>query len=330
MNFWEAQRKAKARTGLFITAFIVLTLIVAALSEIALRYFAGKENYDPPYPYFGLIFLAITFLTAGFQYFSFSLYGGRYIAEAAGGREVFTDTNDLKEQQLRNIVEEIAIASSVPTPEIFVIECKQINAFAAGLKKDKAAIAVTRGALMKLTRDELQGVIAHEFGHLHNGDMLVSTRLAAMVMGFFIVFYIGIRLLEGSFFTRGGGDNDQRGGGNGGQVIALAGLIFIVAGLITWCAGSILKSFISREREYLADACAVQYTRNPNGIGGALRKIAQAETRDMPKSGIAYSHLYFDDRSVWNMLFATHPPIEKRIAAIEGRTYMADIDSNAS
>lgn len=323
MNFWEAQKKAKARTGLFITAFIILTFIVAILAEVALRYFAG-ENYNPPYPYFGLIFLGITFLTAGFQYFSFSLYGGRYVAEAAGGREVFSDTRDLKEQQLRNIVEEIAIASSVPTPEIFIIECRQINAFAAGLKKEKAAIAVTRGALMSLNRDELQGVIAHEFGHLHNGDMKVSTRLAAMVMGFFIIFYIGIRLLEGSFFVRGG-DNDQRGGGgNSGQLIALAGLIFIVAGLITWFAGSVLKSFISREREYLADACAVQYTRNPNGLAGALKKINQAEVRDMPKSGIAYSHLYFDDRSFWNMLFATHPPIEKRIAAIEGKTYFPE------
>lgn len=317
MQFFEAQRKAKARTGLFLTAFIILTLIVAAVSELALRFFAGPENYNPPLPYFGLIFLAITFCTAGFQYFSFSLYGGRAIAEAVGGVQIFENTSDPKEKQLYNVVQEMAIASGVPMPEVFLINARQINAFAAGLTTDKAAIALTKGALSKLTRDELQGVVAHEFSHIQNEDTKISTRLAAMVMGFFIIFYIGIRLLEGSFFVRGG-DDDRRGGGNSGQLIALAGLIFIIAGLVTWFAGSILKSFISREREYLADASAVQFTRNPNGIASALKKIQASEDRDMPKSGIAYSHLYFDDRSLWNVLFATHPPLEKRIAVLEG------------
>lgn len=318
MHFWEAQRKAKERTVLFVSVFIFLTLIMATVSEFALRFFAGPENYSPQVPWFGLLFLAITFLTAGFKYSSFALYGGSAVAEACGGKEIFEDTPDVKEKQLFNIVQEMAIASSIPTPHVYLLPCQQINAFAAGLKKENAAIAVTKGALSKLTRDELQGVIAHEFGHLHNGDMKVSTRLAAMVMGFFIIMYVGIRLLEGSFFVRGSGDRK----GGSGQVIALAGLIFMIAGIITWFFGSILKSFISREREYLADASAVQYTRNPQGIAGALRKIMAEDVRDMPKSGIAYSHLYFDDRSIWNTLFDTHPPLEKRIKAILGQSIL--------
>jgi heat shock protein HtpX len=320
IQFWQAQRKAKVRTWLYVTTFVILTLVVASLSELALRYFAGPENYDPPYPYFGLLFMAITFLTASYQYMSFSLYGGRAIAESLGGQEVDPNTSDQRERQLINIVEEMSIASGVKMPEVFILNCKQINAFAAGLSSDKAAIAVTKGALYRLTRDELQGVIGHEFSHLLNDDTKISTRLAAMVMGFFIISIIGTRLLEGSFFIGGSkrDDNNGGGGGNGGQIIALAGLIFMIAGIITWFAGSILKSFISREREYLADASAVQFTRNPEGLIGALKKIGESEERDMPKSGMAFSHLYFDDRSIWSTLFSTHPPLDKRIRVLEG------------
>jgi heat shock protein HtpX len=231
-------------------------------------------------------------------------------------------TSNLQEKQLLNIVHEMALAASLPIPAVYVINSQQINAFAAGLSPDNAAIAVTRGAMNLLNREELQGVIGHEFGHLYNGDAKISLRLAAMVMGFIIIFYIGLRLMQGAFLF-GGGDRDDDRKGNG-QVIILAGLIFLVAGLITWFGGAILKSLISREREYLADACAVQFTRNPNGIANALRKIANDDRHDMPKSGMAFTHLYFNHRSAWDILFATHPPIEKRIAAIEGREYMPE------
>jgi heat shock protein HtpX len=321
IQFWQAQHKAKVRTWVYVITFVFLSLIVSTLAELALRYFAGPQNYDPPYPYFGLIFLGVTFLTAGYQYLSFSLYGGRAVAESLGGIEVLQDTQDPKERQLLNIIEEMSIASSVPMPEVFILNAKEINAFAAGMSQDKAAIAVTRGALYKLTRDELQGVVGHEFSHILNEDTKISTRLAALVMGFFIISVIGIRLMQGSLFV---GDDDQRdggnGGGGGGQIIALAGLIFLVAGIFTWFAGSILKSFVSREREYLADASAVQFTRNPQGLIGALTKIGEEQVRDVPKSGMAFSHLYFNDTSFFSSLFATHPPLEKRIRVLQGES----------
>lgn len=320
-NFWEAQRRARSRTTLFLFTFIVFAFGMAVLLEYAMRHLA-PQDYAPPLPYLGMIFIGVTFLVAGFYYLSYSSFGGSFVAESLGGKRVPPTTADLKEKQLLNIVEEMAVASGQPVPPVYVIPSKEINAFAAGMKPQNAAITVTRGALELLNRDELQGVVAHEFGHIYNGDMKISMRLAAMVMGFVIILYIGIRLLEGSLIFGGGGRS-----GNGerrGNPIALAALLFVLAGAITWFAGAILRSMVSREREYLADACAVQFTRNPQGIANALRKIAKVEVHDMPKRGMAYSHLYFSNRSFWASLFATHPPIEKRIAAIEGHTYMPE------
>lgn len=318
MDFWEAQRRARSRTSLYITVFVILTIIIAVLAEMAMRYFAGA-NYNPPLPFIGLAFLMITFGVATFQYLMFRSYGGSYVAESVGAQEVDPQTNHPKIKQLLNVVEEIAVASSLPMPAVYILNAKEINAFAAGMTHNDAAITVTMGTLNNLTRDELQGVVAHEFGHIHNGDMIISMRLAAMIMGFFFVLYIGLRLLQFSSF-----ESRDDNGRKGGNPIALAALILLLAGSITWFAGSILKSMISREREYLADASAVQFTRNPDGIANALRKIANEAVHDMPKDGIAISHMYFEDTSALSSLFATHPPIGKRIAAIEGRTYIPE------
>lgn len=315
MNFWEAQKRARTRTGFCIAIFILLTIGVAFVAEIAMRYFAS-ESYHPPLPYLGMIFLAITVCVAIFQYLMFRAQGGAYVAESMGARLIDPRYASPKERMLLNIVEEVALASSVPVPPVYLINANEINAFAAGLTPDDAVIAVTRGTLHLLNRDELQGVIAHEFGHVRNADMLIGMRLAAMVMGFFFVLYLAMRLMQFSGM-RDDRDNDNKKGGN---PIAIAALILFVAGAFTWFAGSILKSMVSRQREYLADASAVQYTRNPNGIANALRKIADEEAHDMPKSGIAFSHMYLEDTSFMSALFATHPPIEKRIAALEGRT----------
>lgn len=317
MNFWEAQRRARSKTGLYVTIFVILTIITAIISEYALRYFA-QDNYNPPFPYFGLLFLGITFFVAGFQYLMFRTNGGRYVAESVGAWEVDPLTTHPKERQLLNIVEEVALASSLPVPPVYILDANEINAFAAGTSPNDAAITVTVGSLQVLNRDELQGVIAHECGHIHNGDMVISMRLAAMVMGFFFVLYIGMRILQFAGFGR---RNDDRKGGN---PVVLGAIIFIVAGSFTWLMGQILKSAVSREREYLADACAVQFTRNPNGIANALRKIANEQVHDMPHTGSAFSHMYLEDTTTFSSLFATHPPIEKRIAALEGREYIPD------
>lgn len=322
MNFWEAQKRARSRTTLYVTIFILLTLFVAFISEMAMRSLA-QPDYNPPLPYVGMAFLTITFCVAIFQYMMFRTQGGAYVAESMGGKRVNKNTATQREQMLLNIVEEISVAAGVPIPAVYVINSREINAFAAGMNKEDAAVAVTLGTLNLLNRDELQGVIAHEFGHIRNGDMLISMRMAAMVMGFFCVLYLAMRILQFSSYRVERRDDEDRRGGN---PLMLAAMILTVAGAFTWLFGSILKSSISREREYLADASAVQFTRNPDGIANALRKIAKGASLpdDMPKSGMAFSHMYFEDKSLMSSLFATHPPIKKRIEAIEGRLYIPE------
>lgn len=322
MNFWEAQKRARSRTTRYLIVFILMTLVIAFLAEMAMQVFA-QDSYDGSFPYVGLIFLAVTFGTAGFNYMNYLQFGGSYVAESLNAEPVDLRTRDPKERILLNIVEEVALACSLPMPAVYVLDSREINAFAAGTNPTNAAITVTRGTLDKLNRDELQGVIAHEFGHIYNGDMKISMRLAAMVMGFFIVSYIGLRLLNTSSYSRR--DEEDEGDRKGGNPLAIAALILIVAGAVTWFFGSILQAMISREREYLADACSVQFTRNPSGIANALKKIAASTLSDMPKSGTPYAHLYFNEhQSFWQSLFATHPPLEERIKAIEGRTYIPE------
>lgn len=315
MNVWEAQRSARRRTALYIATFIFLTVGIAFLIDAAFDYLA-KAGYIEPTNNMGFIFLVVTCLIAFFYYMRYATQGGKVVAQSLGAREVLPTTTDYKERQLYNIVEEMAVASGLPMPQVFLLEAQEINAFAAGVKPENAAVTVTRGALEFLTRDELQGVIAHELGHIKNADMKVNMRLAAMVMAFVFVLYIGMRLLQSSFLF---GGRRREGGGN---PLALIALVFLVAGAITWFAGAILRSMVSRQREYLADASAAQFTRNPSGIANALRKIAKMkDVHDMPGTGMAYSHLYFENHSFWASLFSTHPPLEKRIAALEGRTY---------
>lgn len=327
MNFWEAQRKARSKTFLYLVVFTLLTLAAAVTAEWAIRLFGG-ENYQSDFPYVGFAFLGITFLVAGFNYLNYLQAGGSYVAESMNARLVNPDTRHPKERQLINIVEEIALATSLPVPSVYLLNANEINAFAAGTSPENAAITVTTGLLNQLSRDEVQGVIAHEFGHIYNADMKIGMRVAAMVMGFFIASYIGLRLLNVSAYMGNGEsrDNDDRRGG-GGNITVLIALILLVIGAITWFFGSILQAMVSRQREYLADACSVQFTRNPAGIAGALKKIAASlNLSDMPKNGRPYAHLYFNEHaSFWEKLFSTHPPLEDRIRAIEGGEYN-DID----
>lgn len=315
MNFWEAQRKAKSKTAIYLAVFIALTLVAATIAECAVRLFSVDYG-NPELPYVGLGFLAITFGVAAFNYMNYLQAGGNYVAEAVGAVLVDPYTRDPKERQLLNIVEEIALATSLPVPPVYILEAQEINAFAAGTSPENAAITVTRGCLNLLKRDELQGVIAHEVGHIYNRDMTIGMRVAAMIMGFFIVTYIGLRLLQGSAYSR---RSDGQRGSNPTVIIAL---IFLIAGALTWFFGSILQAMVSRQREYLADASSVQYTRNPIGLANALRKIAQAKVSDMPRTGQPFAHLYFNEHeSLFSRIFATHPSIEKRIEAIEGGEY---------
>lgn len=309
MNFWEAQKRARSRSRIYVLVFILMTLIVAFLVEKTIR--ALVIDYTAPYPLFGIGFAAVTAGVACYEYSNYLIGGGRYVVSLMNGYQVLPGAKSLEEKTLLNIVQEIAIAASLNVPEVYIIEGNEINAFTAGTKPENTVIAVTLGALRKLNRDEMQGVIAHEFGHIYNQDVRASMRLAALVMGFFIIFILGLRFLQVS-----GGSRNRK----NSNLTAIA-FVLLVAGAVTWFFGSILKACVSREREFLADACSVQFTRNPDGLVQALVKIQNDKTDDMPKDGMAYTHLYFDDKSFVSLIFATHPPIEKRIAAIRGNTY---------
>jgi len=247
--------------------------------------------------------------------------GGGYVARMLGGTLVDPATTDLDERKLINVVEEMAIAAGVPVPEIYLLRNEPgINAFAAGHNNDDVAIGVTRGCVQTLSRDELQGVIAHEFSHIINGDMRLNIRLMGVVHGILVIGLIGYMLLRSLRYGR-----IRMRGRNGGAAVAgilVVGLTLIIIGYAGVFFGNLIKAAVSRQREYLADASAVQFTRNPDGIGGALLKIggfAPGAVVTAPNARQA-SHLFFgsalSSRFLFKSALATHPPIEKRIKAI--------------
>lgn len=309
MDFWKAQQKAKTRTTIYLLSFVAMTFAVAFGIEWILQNFF-ENYYQRGFPLFAVAFCAMTFLYALYNYTMYQQYGGGYVAKSLGARQIGKASIERHEAILYNICEEIAVAASLPMPEIYLLDAKEINAFAAGLTPSKAAVTVTNGALSKLSRDELQGVIAHEFGHIYNGDMKIGLRLAAMVAGFFVVLSCGIKLMQFSNFRSDEGRKSP---------LTFVAIALLAAGAITWLGGSILRGLVSQEREYLADATGVQFTRDPTGLIGALLKIEKDQKEDMPPLGQPYAHLYFNHHSFWQSLFATHPPIADRIAVLEGK-----------
>ncbi len=239
--------------------------------------------------------------------------GGSVVAQSVGGTRVTADTNDPLRRRLLNVVEEMAIASGVPVPAVYVLEREAgINAFAAGHNPSNAAIAVTRGALTTLSRAELQGVIAHEFSHVLNGDMRLSTRLIGWLFGLMVIALIGRFVLRVA--PRGGGG---RKGGGAIAIVLAAALAVMILGYIGLFFGRLIQAAVSRKRESLADASAVQFTRDPMGLRGALVKIgalgAGSKFQDTDAEEIA--HLLF--AAGVQRAFATHPPLEERIREID-------------
>lgn len=236
--------------------------------------------------------------------------GGAAIALRLGGREVDFNPTDPAEQRLRNVVEEMAIASTVPVPRVFVLDHEaSINAFAAGSSTDDSAIAVSAGALRHLDRDELQGVVAHEFSHILNGDMRLNGRLMALLFGLFAVTVAGRVLFQ----------IGRSHGGRASLPIFLAGAVLMLVGAIGLLAGRLIQAAISRSREHLADASAVQFTRLPVGLAGALKKIAahpQGARLQNPHGG-EVAHMLFGDGVSRTHWLSTHPPLLDRIAALE-------------
>lgn len=255
--------------------------------------------------------MVLLFVLGGWWLESWQLRSGgaAYVARWLGGRELETHVYGLRDQRLRNIVQEMAIASAMPVPKVFVLDKEDlINAFAAGWDEQDTAIIVTKGALERLSRDELQGVVAHEFGHLQAGDTRLNMRLIGMVFGLQMVHTLGAGLWAVNAQGRRG-------------AWALVGLALMGAGWVGWFAGRLLKAAVSRQREFLADAHAAQYTRYPHGLAAALRKLMTQEREGMrmqhPHTEYVSHVLFWSNQGrAW---LATHPPLEERIRRLTGR-----------
>jgi Zn-dependent protease with chaperone function len=237
--------------------------------------------------------------------------GGSVIAQEMGGRLVLSEMADPQERQLLNVVEEMAIAAGISVPPLYVMDGEQgINAFAAGFTPNDAVIGVTRGALDVLSRDELQGVIGHEFSHILNGDMRLNIRLIGVLHGLLLIYMTGRIVI------------DWRSRDEKGHSILVFGIALMVVGSLGLLCGRLIKSAISRQREFLADASAVQFTRNPTGLAGALDKIATHHYSSLVRTPAAESnsHLFFGSALRFNLLeelFATHPPLAQRLRRLD-------------
>ncbi|QSB12950.1 M48 family metallopeptidase [Natronosporangium hydrolyticum] len=311
MNFFERQQQVKRMSGRLVLLFALAVVgIVATINLVALMLFGGFDQ--PAGDIIGIVVtvsLLVLALIAGaslFKMLSLRSGGGAHVARSLGAKPVPEDTRDPQLRRYRNVVEEIAIASGVPVPELFVMEGEPgINAFAAGWSPSDAAVAVTRGALEQLNRDELQGVIGHEFSHVVNGDMRLNIRLMGLLFGILVLAFVGRILLH----VRGGQRNP----------VPLIGLAMLAVGFIGLFIGRIIKAAVSRQREYLADASAVQFTRQTAGLTGALKKIAGipagSNLRNAKSEDV--SHMLFGSGKGLSGMLATHPPILKRIQALD-------------
>ena len=315
MNFFERQAQARRLSTRLLVLFGLAVVGIVLAVDAAVWIAWGPPGGGPPSPgvlaFASVATLAVIGLGSLYRIASLRA-GGDAVAVQLGGVPVPEDTTDLSLRRLRNVVEEIAIASGVPMPALFVLEHEAgINAFAAGYAPTDAAVAVTRGALDRLNRDELQGVIAHEFSHILNGDMRLNIRLMGLLFGILMLGLIGRKVL----YLGGGGRR-----GRGSLPILAAALVAIVVGYVGVFFARMIKAGISRTRESLADAAAVQFTRQTAGLAGALKKIGGlpggarlADRGDAEE----VSHMLFGDGVGFSGWFATHPPLVERIKALE-------------
>lgn len=317
MNFFAHQERARRQTRRMLFLFALAVLAIVLATDLVVLFALGidsAQRADGGINWSGIAVLSVMVVVAillGSLYRIATLgSGGAAVARQLGATEVPTGTGNFAYQRLRNVVEEIAIASGVPVPQIFVLENEAgINAFASGYTPADAAVTVTRGALDKLTRDELQGVIGHEFSHVLNGDMRLNIRLMGVVFGILVIATVGRKIAELS----GRGRSRDSGG------VVLFGLALFAVGYIGVVFARLIKASISRQREFLADASAVQFTRQTAGIAGALKKIgALAEGSKLASSSTEeVAHMLFGDGVGYSALFATHPPLKDRILRLD-------------
>ncbi len=331
MDFFERQDRARRKTKLlvfyFISAVLVLITVVYFVAVLLFtglgarhhhsRYAADYDQVAPaslwnPEVLLWSVVGVLAVVGLGSAYKTSELAaGGSAVATLMGGRLVNPTTTEADERKLLNVVEEMSIASGVPMPKVYVMdEERSINAFAAGHSTSDAAIAVSRGCMELLTRDQLQGVIGHEFSHILNGDMKLNLQLIGIIFGLLCLATIGRILL----YARGGGRDRN-------NALPLLGIVLMVLGAAGAFFGRLIQAAISRQREFLADASSVQFTRNPAGLSGALQKIGGYSLGSKLASEHApdLCHMFFSN-GVSSSLFeplATHPPLPDRIRAID-------------
>lgn len=353
MDFFQHQERAHKETRkllalyavavlfVVVAVYVVTALVIGGLDGVGpLASMLGTEGSDPArrvthggitgwkeFPWIDPgLFLCTSFGTAILIFIGSSIVlhqlssGGSAVATMLGGRPVSPQTKDLKERQLLNVVEEMAIASGTPVPAVYLLnEEKGINAFAAGYALGDAVVGVTRGTIDALSRDELQGVVAHEFSHILNGDMRLNMRLACLAGGIQFVALMGRLILELPF--RMGVRGGKKDGAALILVLILIGAALMIIGSIGVFAARLIQAAISRQREFLADASSVQFTRNPEGIGGALKKIAgwKSGSRLRAPRVAEAGHFVFANGMglAWFPGFATHPPIAERVRRID-------------
>ncbi len=331
MDFFGHQDLARRRTSWLVVLYMLAVAgIILALYAVVAVLFAttdaaeGDSLWHPEAFFWVAGGVLVVVLSGSFFKTAQLAKGGTAVASALGGRPVAPNTTDGDERRLLNVVEEMALAAGVAVPQVYILDHESgINAFAAGFSPRDAVIGVTRGCVQQLSRDELQGVIAHEFSHIVNGDMRLNIRLMGVLFGILMITIIGRILLRTAYFSGGGGRSrgDSKRGGN---PLPILGLAMIIIGYIGVFFANLIKSAVSRQREYLSDASAVQFTRNPSGIAGALRKIGGHSTGAKVANAHASeaSHMFFGNALGSSLigLFATHPPLQERIRRLDPDT----------
>jgi len=330
MNFFKRQHQARRHTalllGYLLTAVVLIVFAVNAViyaAAVLSGAYPGDLEQWLQLPWWGVISLATLLVIAIGSLVRYLRLrnGGRAVAELMGARKVNTDSHDLDERRFINVVEEMSIASGTPVPDLYIMDHEAgINAFVAGYRPAHAVMVITRGALDNLSRDELQGVVAHEFSHILNGDMRLNVRLMAILAGILTLGMIGrlmMRSMRSGRIARSGSSR----GAQGQAAVVFIGLALFLIGYIGLFFGRLIKASVSRQREFLADASSVQFTRNPDGIAGALWKIRHHAGGSLLLAAHAEetSHMCFGQSMRFSMrnLLATHPPLDERIKRVD-------------
>ena len=321
----QSRRTSRVLVALFMLAFLACALATTVVVGAALRLYLNNNALllgDLSWQewvagHAGLVAtmiggtLAIMGLASLYRAATIARGGGQ-VARLLGASEIGGEGADPLQRRLVNVVEEMALAAGLPVPEIYILEQEAgINAFAAGMSPANAAITVTRGALERLDRAELQGVIAHEFSHILNGDMRLNQQLIGLSFGILALSIAGRWLLRSARYTR-------RDKNNGQAALFMVALALIAIGAIGVLCSRLIKAGVARQRERLADASAVQFTREPEGLAGALKKIAGYGARIQSVDTEEVAHMLFErGSSAFTGWFATHPPLLERIRALE-------------